>query len=121
MQLTLDEKATPYLVRGYGDGEIKIGNTVYRDPVLVSSEGVETWGAASVSELQNGDWDRVANSGANIVVLGTGVRLEFPAADLTAQLAARGIGLEVMDTAAACRTFNVLANEGRAVAAIFLL
>lgn len=121
MQLNLDDKATPYLVRGYGDGEIKIGDTVYRESVLVCREGVSPWPAATVSDLDEADWGAVAATGATIVVLGTGQTMTFPSPQITAQLASRGIGLEVMDTAAACRTFNVLANEGRPVAAIFLL
>ncbi|MEO1573641.1 MAG: Mth938-like domain-containing protein [Pseudomonadota bacterium] len=121
MQLNLDDKATPYLVRGYGDGEIKIGNTVYRESVLVSRDGVEPWPVAAVEALADANWDAVAATGATIVVLGTGPTMTFPPPQVTAQLARRGVGLEVMDTAAACRTFNVLANEGRPVAAIFLL
>ncbi len=121
MQLTLDDKATPHLVRGYADGEIKIGNTTYDHAVLVTSQGVTPWPADSVDALKDADWSSVLDTGATIVVLGTGQRLQFPDAAVTAKLATRRIGLEVMDTAAACRTYNVLANEGRPVAAILLL
>jgi uncharacterized protein len=56
-----------------------------------------------------------------ILILGTGERLQFPASALYAELAGRGIGLEVMDTAAACRTYNVLVNEDRPVVAALIL
>ena len=56
-----------------------------------------------------------------LVLLGTGTRLRFPSAAVMATLLTRGIGIEVMDSAAAARTFNVLATEGRRVVAAFLL
>jgi len=57
----------------------------------------------------------------DIVVLGTGASLRFPHPRLTRALLEQRIGLEVMDTAAACRTFNILAAEGRRVAAALML
>jgi uncharacterized protein len=65
--------------------------------------------------------DRVIGSELQVLLLGTGARQRFPASELLVESAARGIGLEVMDSQAACRTYNILAGEGRQVAALILL
>ena len=74
-----------------------------------------------LADLQPEDFDAVLEMNPALVLLGTGARQRFPSAAAMAALLTRGIGLEVMDTAAAARTFNVLATEGRRVVAGFLL
>ena len=69
-------------------------------------------------------WDSIAalhDHGIEILVLGTGRRQLFPSPRFYSELAAARIGLEVMDSAAACRTYNILAAEGRRVAALIML
>ena len=77
--------------------------------------------AAAVAELGEDHFDAVLATQPEIVLLGTGPTNIFPPRELTFAFARKGIGLEVMDTAAAARTFNVLANEGRRVAAVLYL
>ncbi len=79
------------------------------------------WPATPVAELDAGDFDTVLELVPEIVLLGTGATNIFPPRELTFAFARKGIGFEVMDTAAAARTFNVLANEGRRVAAVLYL
>ncbi len=67
------------------------------------------------------DLETLVDHDLQILILGTGTRQRFPASELFADIAARGIGLEVMDSPAACRTYNILAAEGRRVAAVVLL
>jgi uncharacterized protein len=72
---------------------------------------------ASFAALAEADFERIAALGPEVVLLGTGARLRFPHPRLSAPLARAGIGLEVMDLQAACRTYNILAAEERIVAA----
>ena len=82
---------------------------------------VPDWRPASVEELQAQDMQAVLAMEPSLVLLGTGARQRFPAAEVLAAVLARGIGIEVMDSSAAARTFNVLATEGRRVVAAFLV
>ena len=70
--------------------------------------------------LQESHFTQLAALGAEIILLGTGARLRFPHPSLTRSLIEARIGLEVMDNGAACRTYNILAGEGRKVVAAIL-
>ncbi|MEO5573854.1 MAG: MTH938/NDUFAF3 family protein, partial [Gammaproteobacteria bacterium] len=72
-------------------------------------------------DLTAAHFDRVAILRPELVLFGSGARLRFPLPALTANLLNQGIGVEVMDTGAACRTYNILINEGRNVAAALLM
>jgi uncharacterized protein len=122
MQLTRDDKSSPLLIRGLGDREIKIAEQTYRSSVLITSQSVlDDWPVKSVADITPELWTPILNDGAKILILGTGAAIAFPKPEQTAPLAQRGVGVEVMDTAAACRTFNVLLAEGREVAAAIIL
>jgi uncharacterized protein len=81
----------------------------------------ETLLAVSFELLQESHFSHLAGLGAEIVLLGTGPRLHFPHPRLSRPLVDAGVGLEVMDTGAACRTYNILAGEGRNVAVAILV
>jgi uncharacterized protein len=89
--------------------------------VLVTPEQVLDWAPAAFAELAEAHFARIAELRPEVVLLGTGARLRFPPSALTAPLARAGIGLEVMDVQAACRTYNILAAEDRIVVAALLL
>ena len=110
------------LVTGFGDGWIKVGATEYRDNCVLTPEGVHTGFAPhGFAALTQVDFDRLLELKPEIVLLGTGARQQFPHPRLTQALAAAHVGFEVMDTRAACRTFNILLGEGRrAIAALIL-
>ena len=88
--------------------------------VVVLPDRVENWPAASFDALTADDFSFLKALNAEIVLLGTGARQRFPHPRLTAALAQAGIGLEVMDVQAACRTYNILVAEERKVAAALL-
>ena len=122
MQLTLDERASPLLIRGLGDGQIRIADTTYDQSVLITASRVhERWPVRSVAEINVTHWAAILDAAPAILILGTGASLQFPEPAQTAPLITRQIGVEIMDTAAACRTFNVLLSEGRSVAAAIIL
>ncbi len=119
MRFTEDSSSGINVIRAYGGGEIKVNEQIYRRPVIVSVSvivpGPEVGGADELAEAHAA---AVLALEPDLVLLGTGARQSFPAAKFGTQFYARGIGLEVMDTGAACRTFNVLVAEQRRVVAL---
>lgn len=122
MKLTDEKIAGINLVRSYGPGEVRIGETVIRNSCLVKADQlVDGWRPQTVSELSLADLEAVLALKPELVVLGSGPRQQFPAPEIIGAVLSRGIGCEVMDTGAACRTYNILASEGRTVVAALLL
>ena len=122
MKLSLDTGTASHLIRHYEPGAITVNATVYTADLIVMPEAVvEDWSSAPVAELGVEHFDALGAEPCEILLLGTGRRQHFPPAALMAALARRGIGLEVMDTAAACRTYNVLMSEDRRVAAALMM
>jgi uncharacterized protein len=122
MRLTDDRTAGAFVVRSYAPGEVRVGDAVLHRSCLISAERlVDDWRPQTLDELGEADLAAVFALQPEIVVLGSGARQRFPEQRLLAAILARGIGCEVMDTGAACRTYNVLVSESRrAVAALFL-
>ena len=122
MQLTLENPDFRYLLRGISaDGVLVNDKTLNRSFILTPHELVENWRPASSQELLADDMQALLDLNPVLVILGTGVRQQFPSAAVMAACLTRGIGIEVMDNAAAARTFNVLATEGRKVVAGFIV
>ncbi|HET9485678.1 MAG TPA: Mth938-like domain-containing protein [Xanthomonadales bacterium] len=122
MHFNLHPPDTAYYVRRCEDGAITVVDRELRTSFVLSADRlVEPWPVHDVATL---DADAIAPIVAlepEVVLLGTGARLRFPPQSVLAQFLTRGIGVEVMDNAAAARTFNVLAQEGRRVVAAFIL
>ena len=109
-------------VTGTGAGWIRVGATTYHESLVLTPSEVKTgWGSAGFDALTEGDFEALLATNPEVVLLGTGRAIRFPRSRLTQALAKAGVGLEVMDTAAACRTYNILAAEGRRVTAALLL
>ncbi|MGH8315553.1 MAG: Mth938-like domain-containing protein [Steroidobacterales bacterium] len=107
---------------GYGEGYVRIGQTEYRANLLVTPERVISgWAPDGFERLREADFEALAALAPEIALFGSGAGLRFPHPRLTRALTEARIGLEVMDTPAACRTYNILAAEGRKVAAAILL
>ena len=107
---------------GHGADYVRLGVVEYRDNVLVTPERIVTgWTAGGFDTLSEADFAALAELKPEVVLLGTGASLRFPHPRLTRALTDAGIGVEVMDTPAACRTFNILAAEGRRVVAAVIL
>jgi len=122
MKVSLDTGTASYLIRGYGTGSITVNETVYERDVIVMPEAIiDEWHSAPADALTAAHFDLLGDYAPEILLLGTGRVQCFPPARLMADLARRGIGLEAMDTAAACRTFNVLMSEDRRVAAALMM
>jgi uncharacterized protein len=110
------------VVTGVGPGWVRIGATEYRASLVLTSETIATgWAPAGFEHLVEDDFARLVEGAPEVVLFGTGATIRFPRPELTRVLVEARVGLEVMDTPAACRTFNILAAEGRRVAAALLL
>ena len=122
MKLHLTRSEGRNLFTGYGDGYVAVNDRRYdRNVVVMPSGEVADWNAGSFEELTAAHLAALLELHPEIVLLGTGDRLRFPHPEITRALAEARIGFEVMDTKAACRTFNILMAEGRqVVAAMFV-
>ena len=122
MRFTQDSSSATNLIRAYGSGELRVNDDVYRSAIIVSASAVQAApDIRDMEDLASLDPSRILAQGPELVLLGTGPRQIFPAATFRAQFLSAGIGVEVMDTGAACRTFNVLVAEQRRVVALLML
>jgi uncharacterized protein len=122
MKFTLDHPATLYVVRGYSPGLLRIGQRELTRSVIVSAASlIDDWRPQNIGELAAEDLEPALALRPEVLLLGSGARQVFPPHELLARLHAARIGVEIMDTGAACRTYNVLVGEGRAVAAALII
>jgi uncharacterized protein len=122
LKIEREQAAGRNLFTGYGDGYVEVNGTRFRQSLVVTPERiVEAWPIASVDELQADHMAAIVELKPVIVLLGTGARFQFPEPARLAPLYKAGIGVEVMDTPAACRTYNILLGEGRDVLAALVL
>jgi len=109
-------------VRSVSATEILIGNQVWSEPVALTGDGVlDDWTPAPIETLSTEDLAPLIETNPELIVVGTGSEQVLPNRELMFAMARQGIGLEMMDTPAAARTFNVLISEGRSVAAVLYL
>ena len=120
MKLHVSGPGTRNAVTGYGEGYVTVNGQRHESSVIVLPDQVMPWDVADFASATEADFDRLKTLDVEILLLGTGPRQRFPHPRLTAPLAAAGIGVEVMDLKAACRTFNILVAEERRVAAALL-
>lgn len=118
MKFTLESGVTANLIRGYSDSEVRIGGHTVRGSCIVTADTLITqWEPQSFAELGAAHLEALLALNPELVVLGSGPAQRFAPAEIRALLSSRGVGLEVMQLGAACRTFNVLVQEERRVAA----
>jgi uncharacterized protein len=122
MKFTLESSSRVNLVRAYSRAELLIGEEHVRASCIVSADRLITdWPPERFETLRPEHLQAIFELEPEVVLLGTGERQRFPPAGIRAAFAARGVGLEVMDLGAACRTYNILVQEERhAVAVLFL-
>jgi uncharacterized protein len=122
MKIELDISAPDkYLIQAYSGDGIVINKTLYQNSVIVSPDRIiENWAPQSFSELCRHHFNEIIDLSPEIVLIGTGKRLQFPDNDILVSMMGQNIGVEVMDTGAACRAYNFIAGEGRIVVAALL-
>ena len=121
MSLAEEKITSRYSISGYNPGEIIVNGTAYRESLILSPQSIHCpWSVLSVDELDESDLQPVIDLKPRVVLLGTGEHQIFPDARIFGLFGQRGIGLEVMDNGALCRTFNVLVAEDREVVAAII-
>lgn len=109
-------------IHSYGPGWIQVGATKLTHSVILGSRGERLdWHCERFEDLTAAHFEQLAQMQTELVIFGSGPRLRFVAPRLSCSLIERQIGMETMDTHAACRTYNILASEGRCIAVALLM
>ncbi len=123
-----------YTIQAYQDNEVVVNSprredkgdeegrvTLTQSFVISPRRLLKEWAPTAVNEVEKKHLSAIAELDLEVLLVGTGKQLRFPAGEQLAALVSLGIGYEVMDTPAACRTYNILAGEGRKVGAAIIL
>jgi len=122
MKLDLNDNPDNYLIRAYAEGHITVNEErLERSFIIMPDRLQRDWPPQAFGDLRREHFDMLVELNPDIVLLGTGRSLDFPDPELTVSLMKYGIGLEVMTTDAACRTYDILLREERRVAAALLM
>jgi uncharacterized protein len=122
MRFTQDATSASHLIRAYTAGEVRIDDVVHRGTVIVSASAViDVPEIHCADDLADFDPARLLALEPEVVLIGTGPRQVFAPTAFRSKFLSAGIGFEVMDTGAACRTYNVLLGEQRRVAALLMV
>ncbi len=116
MKLQSDPHSGANTITGYGDGYVEINKTPYAHAVVLSSDGaISEWSPQSFDDLEAHHFSQLVDLKPELILIGTGKRQRFPKPELLKALISAKIGFEIMDSQAACRTYNILVGEGRQV------
>lgn len=121
MKLHLAQLSGTNQFTGYGPGYVSVNSTRHAGHLLVMADQLLPWDVPGFESLAAPAFARMLAFEPEIVVLGTGAVLHFPPRDVLRPLASGGVGVEVMDSRAACRTYNILSAEGRRVLAAVIV
>ena len=116
MKLQSDPHSGANTITGYGDGYVEINKTPYAHAVVLSSDGaISNWPVKAFKDLEANNFTQLVDLKPELILIGTGSRQRFPKPELLKTLISAKIGFEIMDSQAACRTYNILVGEGRQV------
>ena len=123
MKIELDSTAThPNRINAYEQGSILIGNERFVSSFIITpSIVIYNWPPQIFTDITSYHLDQILEMKPELILLGTGRQQHFPETDLFSNTTKLNIGFEVMDTGAACRSYNILLQEGRNVAAALLM
>ena len=121
MRLNLENPANTLFIRGYTENTIKINDQVFSHSIIVTTQQVTPWDVNHFNALSPENFQVLAELDVEIIILGTGAKQRFPSMALAQTVIAQQKSLEVMNNGAACRTYNILAADGRKVAVAILL
>lgn len=142
MQVTLDQDYSRYSIQAYRSGEVTVTipldqaenvvplhsdqpasrhEAIRASVIILPDRLIRDWSAVSAADLTPQDLAPLLDAKLEVILIGTGDRLIWPSQELRSHVAQAGIGLEIMDTGAACRTYNILMADQRRVAAALIL
>lgn len=112
----------PLEIHAYGNGGFRFGEMSHVGSLLILQSGIYSWDYKTIDELNVAAFEPLLgpDNDAEFLLLGTGTAQHFPSNDIRRAFIDAGVGLEVMDTGAAVRTYNVLLDEGRRIAAALI-
>lgn len=120
MKLTEHSFSSSVRIDAYDAAGFMVGGQAHAGALLVTPAAAQPWPFATLEAHDAAAMASLLDHAPALVLFGTGARQRFPAASVLRPLLEAGVGCEVMDTGAACRTFNLLAAEGRQVVAVLL-
>ncbi len=109
------------VIRSFQAGEIRLDDRTVRTHAIISEDRIVEWQPPAIPQLTLDDFAPALEMRPDIILLGTGLKQEFPSMHLLTDIMRAGVTIEVMHTDAACRTFNVLIGEYRAAVAALLV
>lgn len=122
MRITQDFGHATYVIRAYDAGMVVVNQTDFHQSLVVMPDHLEPdWQPKDIEELTVEHLEPIVALRPELVILGTGATLRFPAPHVRGYFLQHGIGIEFMDTPAACRTYNILMSEGRSVACALII
>ena len=111
-----------FRIDSYDNNKIVVnGKIKTKQFILLPDNIIENWRPDTIQDMTFEDLEVLTETNPELVLVGTGMKLLFPSNDIIAKIQALNIGIEVMDTGAACRCYNLLQSEGRSVNAAFFL
>lgn len=120
--LDLDNNQSRYQIRAYKPGTLRVNDKTITDSIIITAnELIENWQPHTIQELTAESLTPIITLKPDILLIGTGATLVFPPSEIYGHIINLGIGVEIMDTSAACRTFNALTAENRKVAAALII
>lgn len=120
--LDLDSNQAKYQIRSFVPGRIQVNDTILTSSAIVSPDTlIEDWAPQTITELTAANLELIPTLNPDILLIGTGSHLILIKAEIYGALINQGIGVEIMDTSAACRTFNALTAENRRVVAALII
>jgi uncharacterized protein len=122
MKFAQDSQDEGYVITAYDDESVIVNGKPFRQSLIIATTRLhENWEVSGIEQLQPTHIEQVLTFNPELIIIGTGDRLIFPAVEVYAPIIQRGIGVDFMDTGAACRTYNILMSEGRDVVAGLIL
>lgn len=122
MKLSQDYSPGTNVIHSYADGKIQVNNQLFSRSLLISNTLlIADWNITDVEQMSHADWQAILAHQPEVILIGTGESLIFPHPSNYAPAIEQGIGVEFMDSGAACRTYNILLSEDRFVIAGIIL
>jgi len=122
MKLSEDYSAGSHIIQSYENNSIVVNNQCFTRSFLISNTSLnENWGVDDIEQMTHEHWHDIIKLKPEVILMGTGEKIIFPHPSSYAPAIEQGIGVEFMDTRAACRTYNILLAEDRFIIAGIIL
>ncbi len=122
MKLSEDYTYGTNVIRAYSGDGIEVNDTAYQQSLIIAAtQLIDDWQVRQVDDLSEQHWQQILEMNPEVIIIGTGEQIVFPHPSSYAAVIQQGIGIEFMDSMAACRTYNILLSEDRSVVAGIIL